>query len=70
MVFRMCYGYFEYIIMLFGLTNVPATFQAYINRALAGLIDIICIIYLDNILVFSQTQEAYIKHICAVLDRL
>ena len=56
--------------MPFGLTNAPATFQAYINRALAGLVDIICIVYLDDILVFSQTREAHIEHVCAVLDRL
>ena len=68
--FRTRYGHFKYIVMLFRLTNAPATFQAYINRALAGLVDIICIVYLNDILVFSQTQEAYIKHIYAVLNKL
>ena len=40
--------------MPFGLANAPATFQAYINRALAGLVDITCIVYLDNILIYSD----------------
>jgi hypothetical protein len=38
-----------------GLTNTPATFQAYINQALRGLVDDFCIVYLDDILVFSRT---------------
>jgi hypothetical protein len=36
--------------------NAPAQFQAYINRALIGLVDITCIVYLDNILVFLKTE--------------
>ena len=36
--FRMWYGYFEYMVMPFGLANAPATFQAYINRALLVLL--------------------------------
>jgi hypothetical protein len=45
--------------MLFGLTNAPATFQAYINRALIGLINVCYVIYLDNILVYSLDRETY-----------
>ena len=36
--------------MLIGLTNAPTTFQTYINQALAGLVDVSCIVYLDDIL--------------------
>ena len=54
--FRICYGHFEYTVMPFGLTNAPATFQAYIHKALAGFLDIFCIIYLDNILIFSNLK--------------
>jgi hypothetical protein len=46
-----------------GLTNAPATFQAYINQALRGLVDDFCIVYLDDILVFSRTQEEYEEHL-------
>ena len=42
-----------------GLINAPATFQAYINKALYGLVNDFCIIYLDNILVFSKTKEEH-----------
>ena len=46
--------------MPFGLTNAPAQFQAYINYALVGLINITCIVYLDNILIYSNTEEDHI----------
>ncbi len=49
--------------MLFGLTNAPASFQAYINNTLQGLIDDFCIVYLDNILIFSKSEEEYTKHL-------
>ena len=46
-----------------GLTNTPATFQAYINKALYGLVNNFYIVYLDNILVFSRTKEDYNKYL-------
>ena len=45
--------------MPFKLANAPATFQAYINRALIGLIDITYMVYLDNILIFSAEPAEY-----------
>lgn len=68
--FRTRYGHYEYVVMPFGLTNAPATFQAYINRALAGLVDIICIVYLDDILIFSKTEEEHEQAVRQVLERL
>ena len=53
-----------------GLTNAPATFQAYINQALRGLVDDFCIVYLDNILVFSKTEEEHAEHLQSVCERL
>jgi len=49
--------------MLFGLTNTPATFQAYINKALLGLLDIIYIVYLNNIIVYSNNYEVYTHYV-------
>ncbi len=46
-----------------GLINTPATFQAYINQALRGLVDDFCIVYLDDILVFSKTKEEHNTHL-------
>ena len=68
--FRTRYGHFEYLVMPFGLANAPATFQAYINRALAGLVDVTCVVYLDDILIFSKNPDDHWQHVKEVLDRL
>ena len=57
--FRTYYGHYEFMVVLMGLINAPITFQAYINKALQGLVDDFCIIYLDDILVFSKTKEEH-----------
>lgn len=41
--------------MLFGLTNALATFQAYINKALSSLVNSICVVYFNNILIYSDS---------------
>jgi Reverse transcriptase (RNA-dependent DNA polymerase) len=56
--------------MPFGLTNAPAIFQAYINKALEGLLDVTCVVYLDNICIFNDSVEEYAKHVRKVLTRL
>jgi hypothetical protein len=68
--FRTRYGHFEYCVMPFGLSNAPATFQAYINHALVGLIDIICIVYLDDILIYLKNPIEHISAVKQVLERL
>ena len=68
--FRTRYGHFEYLVMPFGLANAPATFQSYINQALIGLVDTICVIYLDDILIYSKTVEEHHHAVRQVLDRL
>ena len=52
--FRTRYGHLEYQVMLFGLFNAPASFQGYINKILAKYLDIFVILYLDNILVYTE----------------
>ena len=52
--FRIRYGYFEYQIMLFDLSNAPATFQGYVNKILAEKLDIFVIVYLDDILIYTE----------------
>jgi hypothetical protein len=68
--FRTRYGHYEYLVMPFGLTNAPATFQSYIHDALKGLIDDFVIVYLDDILIYSQSEEEHVKHVKQVLQRL
>jgi hypothetical protein len=68
--FKTRYRYFKYLIMPFSLANAPATFQSYIYRALSRLLDRTCIVYLDNILIYSENEEDYSSYIKEVLDCL
>ena len=68
--FRTRYGHFEYTVMPFGLTNAPAVFQHMANDIFRDFLDIFTIIYLDDILIFSKTQEEHDEHVRQVLQRL
>jgi hypothetical protein len=68
--FRTRYGHFEYTVVPFGLTNAPAIFQAHINKVLADFMDTCCIVYLDDILIFSRTRDEHIQHVRAIIKRL
>jgi ribosomal protein S18 acetylase RimI-like enzyme len=68
--FRTRYGHFEYLVMPFGLTNAPASFQAYANDCLREFLDLFCVVYLDDVLIFSNTLEEHIAHVKRVLSRL
>ena len=63
-------GTFRYTRMPFGLTNAPATFQRVVNMTLAGLTWKTCLVYLDDIIIFSQTLEEHLHHLDEVLKRL
>ena len=56
--------------MSFELANAPATFQAYINWALAEHMNFICVVYLNNILIYSQLKEEHKCHVCEILKQL
>lgn len=56
--------------MPFGLVNAPASFQSYVHQTLSNLLDICCVVYLDNILVYSNSKEEHVRHVQEVLDRL
>ena len=68
--FRTRYGHYEYLVLPFGLTNAPATFQAYINQALIGLVDVTCVVYLDDILIYSEDPRKHTEAVRQVLERL
>ena len=58
------------MVLPFGLANAPATFQAYINQAMAGLLDVTCVVYLDDILIYSCNSAVHTRHVKEVLQRL
>jgi len=68
--FRTRYGHFKYLIMPFRLINALVTFQRYIYRALASLLDDFYVVYLDNILIYLNSLKDHIVHVNSVLQRL
>ena len=63
-------GFWECECMPFGLTNAPATFQRLMESCLGELHLNWCIIYLDDIIVFSRTPEEHIHRLKAVFEKL
>ena len=61
------YGSFEWCVMPFGLTNASAAFQRLMNNVFSDLLDICVLVYLDNILIYSNTLEEHCHHIREVL---
>jgi len=67
---RTHYGSFEFLVMPMGLTNAPDTFQAFMNHIFCNMTDIFIVIYLDNILIFSDSLEDHQAHVRHVLECL
>ncbi|MBW0490901.1 hypothetical protein O181_030616 [Austropuccinia psidii MF-1] len=68
--FRAKYGSYEYLVMTFCLTNAPASFQNLVNDIFADFLDIFAVVYLDDIMVFSSSEEEHVKPMSSVLQRL
>ncbi len=68
--FQTRYGSFEWRVMPFGLTNAPAAFQRFVNDIFADMLDVSVVVYLDDILIYSDNPADHQEHICEVLRRL
>ena len=64
----MRYGLFEYMVLPFGLCNAPSTFQRLMNSVMHGYINDFVLVYLDNILMFSNTEDEHESHLRKVFD--
>jgi hypothetical protein len=69
-VFRTKYGHYEYLVILFRITNTLASLQNIINEIFKDMIDLSVVAYIDDILIYSQTKEEHDRLIKEVLSRL
>ena len=64
------FGQFQYSVMPFGLSNAPATFQLLMSIVLLGHVGLICLAYLDDILIYARDFHHHVKRLRRVQDRL
>ena len=63
-------GLFEFEVMPFGLCNAPSTFQRLMETTLRGLQWQICLIYIDDVIIYSKTVSDHLLRLATVFDRL
>ncbi|GKC05380.1 putative reverse transcriptase domain-containing protein [Tanacetum coccineum] len=68
--FRTHYGHFEFTIMPFGLTNAPVIFMDLMNRVCRPYLDKFVIVFIDDILNYSKTQEEHVEYLRLVFELL
>ena len=68
--FRMRYGHFEFTVMPFGLTNTPTAFMDIMHRVFHPYLDPFVVVFVDDILIYSETEEDHEDHLRVVLQTL
>jgi hypothetical protein len=63
-------GLYQFQVMPFGLCNAPATFERLMETVLAGLQWDICLIYLDDVIIYGKNVDEMIRNLSLVFDRL
>ena len=64
------YGSFSFLVMAFGLTNAPATFCNLMNDVFSEYIDRFVVVYLDDIVIYSESLRDHITHLRLVFEKL
>ncbi|GJX83669.1 putative reverse transcriptase domain-containing protein, partial [Tanacetum coccineum] len=68
--FRTRYGHYEFQVMPFGLTNVPAVFMDLMNRVCKPYLDKFVIVFIDDILIYSTSNQEHEEHLKIILELL
>jgi hypothetical protein len=64
------YGLYEFTIMSFGLANAPTFFMNLMNNVFMNYLDKFVVVFIDDILIYSQSEEEHADHLKMVLQRL